>query len=257
MSDGWGNPIVGGTTLRIPAIQSVNFVTQVSGWQINADGDAEFNQVQARGQVFVAGSGGSEIAIILSGGVPIIQLIPASVTQMTSKPEIFANADNAGLVNESMILNLLSGKSNSESDAGIQLFSEAADASSPATIVFEFGGVVAATLNAAGFTVDTWHPITLDAGWTAGSPAPQYRKDIVSGNIQFTGNASHAGFTVGTTINSSNPLPSAVRPASSHYYRSNDNFRAGVQYLSSGVLEAFPAAAGNTQVDLDGIVALL
>lgn len=49
MSDGWGNPIVGGTTLRIPAIESPNFVTQVSGWQIKADGSAEFNSVAVRG----------------------------------------------------------------------------------------------------------------------------------------------------------------------------------------------------------------
>lgn len=103
---------------------------------------------------------------------------------------------------------------------------------------------------------ETWNTITLDAGWTAGSPAPQYRM-TPDGNVQFTGNASHASFTSGTNVNGSTPLPSAYRPANNHYWRSNDQFRAGLQFLSTGVITAFPQAAGNTQVDFDGIVARL
>lgn len=106
------------------------------------------------------------------------------------------------------------------------------------------------------FAPETWHTITLDAGWTAGSPAPQYRK-TAGGNVQFTGNASHANFTVGTNVNGSNPLPAAYRPANPHYWRSNDQFRSGLQLLGNGIIEAFPQAAGNTQIDLDGVVALL
>lgn len=103
---------------------------------------------------------------------------------------------------------------------------------------------------------ETWHPITLDAGWTAGSPAPQYRM-TAEGNVQFTGNASHANFAVGTNVNGTTPLPAAYRPANPHYWRSNDQFRAGLQLLNTGVITAFPQAAGNTQVDFDGIVARL
>jgi hypothetical protein len=44
-----GNPIVGDTVLRRPAIQSPNFVTGVSGWTINIDGSAEFNNLSIRG----------------------------------------------------------------------------------------------------------------------------------------------------------------------------------------------------------------
>ncbi len=39
------DPIVGGNILRRPAIQSPNFVSGVSGWSINADGTAQFNQL--------------------------------------------------------------------------------------------------------------------------------------------------------------------------------------------------------------------
>jgi hypothetical protein len=44
-----GDPVVGSTVLRRPAIQSPNFVTTVSGWTINADGSAEFNNLAIRG----------------------------------------------------------------------------------------------------------------------------------------------------------------------------------------------------------------
>ena len=44
-----GDPVVGSTILRRPAIQSPNFVTTVSGWTINADGSAEFNNLTIRG----------------------------------------------------------------------------------------------------------------------------------------------------------------------------------------------------------------
>lgn len=41
----FGNPLVGGTVLRRPSIQSPNYVPGVSGWTINQDGTAEFNEL--------------------------------------------------------------------------------------------------------------------------------------------------------------------------------------------------------------------
>lgn len=46
----FNDPIVGGTVLRIPAIQSPNYVPGVSGWIISIDGSAEFNNLTIRGQ---------------------------------------------------------------------------------------------------------------------------------------------------------------------------------------------------------------
>ena len=43
------NPVVGGTVLRRAAIQSPGFIHNVSGWTINQDGSAEFNNLQIRG----------------------------------------------------------------------------------------------------------------------------------------------------------------------------------------------------------------
>lgn len=57
------NPIVGGTTLRIPAIQSPGFITGVTGWAINADGTAEFNGLTLHGTITL-GSGGNNVIIL-------------------------------------------------------------------------------------------------------------------------------------------------------------------------------------------------
>lgn len=45
------NPLVGGSVLRIPAIQSPNYVAGTSGWALFADGSAEFNDVTIRGSL--------------------------------------------------------------------------------------------------------------------------------------------------------------------------------------------------------------
>lgn len=44
------DPIVGGTVLRIPAIQSPNYSPGVSGWAIFQNGNAEFDNVTIRGE---------------------------------------------------------------------------------------------------------------------------------------------------------------------------------------------------------------
>ena len=40
---------VGGVTLLTPAIQSPNFESNTSGWQINQNGSAQFNNLTIRG----------------------------------------------------------------------------------------------------------------------------------------------------------------------------------------------------------------
>ena len=57
-----GDPVVGGTVLRRPAMQSPNYVAGVSGWTINADGSAEFNDVTIRGSIE-----GTDYAITAAG----------------------------------------------------------------------------------------------------------------------------------------------------------------------------------------------
>lgn len=58
-----GNPIVGGTVLRYPAIQSPNYVAGSTGWIINEDGTAEFNSLSIHGSI-VIGSGSNNVIIL-------------------------------------------------------------------------------------------------------------------------------------------------------------------------------------------------
>lgn len=49
--EGFANPVVAGTALIIPAINSPNFVVDTTGWSINQDGSAEFDNITLRGVV--------------------------------------------------------------------------------------------------------------------------------------------------------------------------------------------------------------
>lgn len=68
------NPVVGGTVLRRAAIQSPNFVTGVSGWTINQDGSAEFNNVTIRGGITIGGT-----ALYYSTPAPQANTLVASI----------------------------------------------------------------------------------------------------------------------------------------------------------------------------------
>lgn len=74
----FSNPIVGGTVLIRPAIQSPDYVAGTSGWSINKDGTAEFNDVTVRGEVHV---GTGQDFIDLNPGPP------PSITISTSNPD--------------------------------------------------------------------------------------------------------------------------------------------------------------------------
>lgn len=60
----WSNPIVGGgNTLIRQSIHSPDYVAGVSGWSINKDGSAEFNDVVVRGELDVVGPNSSYATI--------------------------------------------------------------------------------------------------------------------------------------------------------------------------------------------------
>lgn len=67
----FSDPIVAGDTLVIPAIQSDGYVTGASGWRIQRDGTAEFNNVTVRGVLEVTNAFGSvSVGKFLVGGAP-------------------------------------------------------------------------------------------------------------------------------------------------------------------------------------------
>ena len=82
-----GNPIVGGTILRRPAIQSPNFIQNVSGWAINQDGTAYFNEL-----VLTV----SDIGILIYEGTPGLGTLWLSLADM-SGVDTFGNVVPQGL----------------------------------------------------------------------------------------------------------------------------------------------------------------
>lgn len=77
----FSNPIVAGTTLVRPAVQSPNYAHGSAGWTVNQDGSAEFNNVTVRGTIvagqFIGTGEGQEIVIY--AGVPAANNVVASV----------------------------------------------------------------------------------------------------------------------------------------------------------------------------------
>lgn len=79
------NQIVAGLKLVRAAIQSPNYVTGVSGWTINRDGSAEFNNVVIRGGTQTQG------AILMYSGTPAAGKLIASVAPAAGT-DSFGNA---------------------------------------------------------------------------------------------------------------------------------------------------------------------
>lgn len=80
------NPVVGGTALMRQAIRSPNFVTGSTGWSINQDGSAEFNNVVIRNGQIVSGT-----ALFYSGAPALGNLTEsiASVGGTDSKGNVY------------------------------------------------------------------------------------------------------------------------------------------------------------------------
>ena len=87
---GFENPVVGGTALRIPAIQSPDFQPGVAGWIVRNDGTAEFNGVVIRGATTTQG------VVLMYNGTPAVGNLVVSIAPAAGT-DSFGNAYLAGL----------------------------------------------------------------------------------------------------------------------------------------------------------------
>jgi len=126
------DPIVGGNVLRRPAIQSPNFVHGTSGWTINADGTAEFNNLIIRGTFLgsdfelsnngfflytgTPAPGNIPIAGITAGTTDDYGNVPISGNMVTGGCMFFRNA--AGAFAQLALFNSQPGLVNGTGDAG-------------------------------------------------------------------------------------------------------------------------------------------
>lgn len=233
-----------------------------------ASGTDGFGNVYGQG-LTVYGPSGAKIILEDNGTEAALLLIPASVTSSTVAPQIITGAINPGGAAEIAELAITSGKESGNDDAALQLVSQSADATAAALAIIEFGGQAAAFF-ARGFgiravqpgtsnVVEGWHLITLDVGWStvANMPAPQYRM-LASGEIEFSGAASHAAFAINQNLNGSNPLPTVYWPANNHVWRTgNGGTVADSEFLTTGVIQGLGQAGGSVRIYLDGVCPLV
>lgn len=106
----FSNPIVGGENGELirASIQSPDYVAGVSGWTINRDGSAEFNNVTIRfelgtGSIVVGPPTGPQVVIRIFNGVGMIQFptntgeesTPASIQSMDSTDEALLQIESS------------------------------------------------------------------------------------------------------------------------------------------------------------------
>lgn len=89
---GFSNPIIGGAaTLIRAAMQSVNFVTGVSGWQITKTGNAEFNSLTFRGTFAGTNFILSTAGMFFYSGTPAAGNLSFSITPAATNNDSFGN----------------------------------------------------------------------------------------------------------------------------------------------------------------------
>jgi hypothetical protein len=278
----FAHDIAGGQgNLIIVSFQSPDFEAGVTGWQVTKAGDAEFNNIIARGvidatefsaTVVVSAGAYAGVYTIETGEytdsddnqLAVIQWLNGSSAAVIPPYLAAVNGEGAGA-----IASLHSGQQDSgDSDASIWVESAEASSTGQSLILF-----VAATWQPFGATgptvfqvgsawaVDDWHTIELDAGWTveSGHQAPSYRL-LPDGNLQFAGAATHASMTSVTPLNSSNPLDSDYFPGHVKVYRGANpvDGTGPIEYDTTGVLRVRASAAdAYTIAEIDGIASLL
>jgi hypothetical protein len=93
---GFENPVVGGTSLRIPAIQSPNYSAGSAGWIIKIDGSAEFNNLTIRGTFLGADFIMNSDGLFIYAGTPAAGNLIANITA-ASGVDTFGNTYLAGI----------------------------------------------------------------------------------------------------------------------------------------------------------------
>ena len=114
-------------------------------------------------------------------------------------------------------------------------------------------------------STETFHPITLDAGWTApgiaGYASPRYQMMSDGINLQLNGIASAAFFAAGKTLNAGNPLQPPYQPKFNADYYSGDAVgnRCHISISTAGVITAHVptgVSSGTLFAEINGIVPL-
>lgn len=201
-------------TLRIPAIRSPNYVLGATGWTINQDGSAEFNNLTIRGTFFGTDFEITSAGIFFYSGTPALGNLVISLAFVAGS-DAFGNGYPAGL----QILN--HGGANAQgiaiSYAGTQpllyfLNSVANTLNDPALLVNATGALLAqyATLVMSGAedtTQKDYLAIALDGSSQDGTHLPTFNLNYVdpSAAVHTLAALTLAGFTATGSITAVQP----------------------------------------------------
>lgn len=105
---GFNNPVVGALNLIRKAIRSPDYQAGVSGWSINQDGSAEFNNAGFRGDVTVGSATGKQVHIYNNAGVGTVEFLNNDSATETSRAKFTAGLGSSSDGNVSVV-NMASG----------------------------------------------------------------------------------------------------------------------------------------------------
>jgi hypothetical protein len=183
-----GKPITGGVALRLPAIESPNYVPGVSGWAIFQNGTVEFNSGTFRGTVTAGTFEGTDFEINSNGaffysGTPAAGNLIASITSAAGTDHFGNNYGGPGLTTYApggdtvqitgADITLAEATTNTTWSfftqvlSGIPYLKLVAAGASSGVLWFTDNGILLAT-DPNSFLPETWHDMTpgLLNGWT-------------------------------------------------------------------------------------------
>jgi hypothetical protein len=238
---GFSNPIIAGETLVVPGIQSDGYVAATTGWRVEREGNAEFNDVDMRGTLDIvgpdyppAGSDESRIRILVAGFRPVIQL-----------DDSFGRTYEIGADDNSLYIKALASPNsriNLVHDLGIAIRSDATGA--PSVLFDDADGFLKVGAYSP-WVVNGWQAQALSSG--AGTVS---RKMMPDGTVMLRGSQAPAANVVGTALFT---LPVGWRPTQTvRFETASGAASAGgrIQIDAAGAcVIAFPAAIASYWYD--------
>jgi len=193
---GWQDPVVGGQILRVPSVQSPGYVAGASGWQINADGTAQFNELDliiagTNSALQVLDGSGNVLAVIDSMGNITGQTITAATDVVLAGQSLAAVLSGLLTPNPWVPMSLVNGAAAGTSPNAVPSYQLSADGSK-VYICGEVTGIKSATTFAtlpAGFfnpDAEPAFPVAITSYTTAPLSIPYLQADT-SGNLQIHG----------------------------------------------------------------------
>ena len=243
------NPVVGGTTLVRPAIHSPNYVPGISGWSINYDGSAEFNNVVVRGAFEVDGTPPRRIKIYQdASNIPVIELRDSAGNIYTiaafgvaSGMALFAGTEST-LITEQIF----------ETGGRIQWATNLA----PASVVFNQNSGFFAAANIFASGTETWHNLSYSNGWTdfGGSYGVGRYRITPDGSTQLSGMVKGGTGVDGTVIATLNASYRATTDIILGTVGGTPNKPVGLVINTFGQIKVYGvSAAPGDGVSLDGL----